>query len=151
MILKKLRIIVVFLITSFMISSCFIGAGTHGKITEYELNFSTECVLEYMNLIVQENKFSIPKDSLYSLKGTGYEDDYHFLQLEYGNVKYVFEYSIRSKNDFKTKIVLVSAAKYGEVIVFADKLKEKEKVFYRELFEECVVSAVVIRATDNCK
>ena len=145
---KTITVLSMFLI----LHSCFIGAGTVGKITAYDFNFSISELEQKIDSIVSispdiekqdsDEYYTLLVEKYGSNKSNGGDDNFRRSYAKYSYItivdkdeKFIFSYTIiGSKNS--SEIILVSGDIYGRGIGIADNLDRKLKKILSNTFKD---------------
>ena len=123
--------------------------GVIGGIEKYDFNLTKVELESAINSMIKDDSTSTKNlnDTLYNLKGTGYENIMIPVYVTEGGTKYVLTFSYLGDStqwasSKSTTINLISGAKYGDVIKLSSKLSNTEKSRYKSLFELYIVNKI---------
>lgn len=119
----------------FMLIAC---GGNIGKIEKYHFDTTEFSLKKAVKEVFLENPLMVKSDTTSSYSG-GFENRNSYTVIKHENVYYVFSFCTFKESVNTSSLVLVSGAKYGEVMQFARDIDRKERRLYKRLFEELFI------------
>lgn len=148
-----LVVIIMAIIGMYFLLSHFVGAGTIGSIQAYRFNNKKSDLDSLLIDIANNNNYISSINGNDYFDTLGYEDPRmeefrsFYTRFEYLSIKLeeesIFRYNTLELDSTRSKLILVSAAQFGESIQFESDLGFFERNSYRNIFKDEIVNKLL--------